>query len=598
VRNLFVTTAVLVYALIASASPARSQEPADLLGNHHESPVYYETQPVPYFLVDNKELLHENKLKLWNFPVVDVTGWNWRSGGIDDFSWWIQVEELRFLLPLLKSDDAKDRKLARKWFRGWYDSNKNDSRGNKARWREPMSAAFRGMVLVYFLKTEELREDSNNELRAMIREVIHQHQEFLLDPAHYDTNSNHGLVESFGLLEVTRVFPHTEYENTGLDRLLEMSKRSVSALGTHKEHSPPYHFAFLNWLDRFVAYLRDNTMLDRRRIAELAYYAQRMKTTSYFMRDHDGTIPEVGDADSMNVSFRYPQYWDVGRPNTPALYDTEAGLAVYKDRRRYMVFTIQNTNPELPFHYHNDVLSVYYRYRGETILGDPGKYEYTNSKLRRHIMSLPAHNTVFPTRMAISGQAFYQLTLAKSTSYEDLADTVLFSGRADHGDFVIDRSVTIPADDKTLLVVDEIRTGTGPRAARIKARNGARKGQKAGVTATVLWNLGYDVAAAVFETNTKWGSLSCLLTTNDGRKLRLTMEIEDDSDPAAEFSHQLVRGQNDPRRGWYAPKMFTMRPCYALAVDLRIQSSVVVRTRVEAITDEYFPGLRILLKGY
>jgi hypothetical protein len=216
---------LLTIALATLAAPAVSQEPALLLGNYHDSPVFYETQPVPYYLVDNKELLHKNQLKLWHFPAVDVTDWNWKTGGISDFSWWIQVEELRFLLPLLKSDDVKDRELARKWFWSWYDSNNKDARGNQARWREPMSASYRAMVLVYFLKTEDLREDSSDKIRAGLREVIHQHQEYLIDPAHFNTKSNHGLVESFGLLEVTRVFPHTEYENTGMDRMLLITRK-------------------------------------------------------------------------------------------------------------------------------------------------------------------------------------------------------------------------------------------------------------------------------------------------------------------------------------------------------------------------------------
>ena len=60
----------------------------------------------------------------------------------------------------------------------------------------------------------------------------------------------------------------------------------------------------------------------------------------------------------------------------------------------------------------------------------------------------------------------------------------------------------------------------------------------------------------------------------------------------------LVRGQRDPMRGWFAPKLFSMRPTYALGVDIPLQSSVVVRTRIEPVRDEYFPGLRILFRGY
>ncbi len=70
----------------------------------------------------------------------DVTDWDWRNGGVDDLGWWIQVEELRFLLPLLKSGKPEDLDLAGSWFRSWYKAEMSFEDSNMSRWTEPGQA--------------------------------------------------------------------------------------------------------------------------------------------------------------------------------------------------------------------------------------------------------------------------------------------------------------------------------------------------------------------------------------------------------------------------------------------------------------------------
>lgn len=571
---------LLTLVLCVLAGQAGAQDPGVLLGNHHESPVYYEVHETPYFLAGNKTLLHEDKLKLWHFPVVDVTDWDWVTGGINDFSWWIQVEELRFLLPLLKSGDVSDRDLARSWFESWYDSNQRELRAGHARWREPMSAAYRGMVLVYFLKTEELRNDSNDRIRAHLREVIHQHQKFLIEPRNFNSQSNHGLVEAFGLIEVTRVFPNTEYELLGLDRLLEMSAVSVSEAGTHMEHSPNYHFVFLEWLDDYMSYLSTKPYLDQARVSMLDDYVVRMKTSAYYLQDNDGTIPTIGDADSLNVAERWPGYFSSGRRGGGrVLNDAEAGYAIYKDARRFVVFAIQDRVPKLRYHYHNDVLSVYYRRDGETILGDPGKYQYTRSGLRSYFISMPAHNTVFPTSLGTKIVGMGGLKMATGNSYVDSGGDAVFSSGVKHHGFHVTRSVRIPRRDNRLIVTDELRSVDDKP-----------------VSATVLWNLGGDVKSVEEDADSGGGTIRYIVTTKKGRRLRLEIVVSGALPDGV--TYELVRGRNNPMRGWYSPILYVKRPSFALAVDVRFTGSASVESRVDKAPRKYFPGLRILIKGY
>ncbi|MCK4775000.1 MAG: heparinase II/III family protein [Candidatus Krumholzibacteria bacterium] len=571
---------LLTLVFFAMVAPAGAQDPGSPLGNHHESPVYYEVHETPFFLAENKTLLHEDKLKLWHFPVVDVAEWDWVNGGINDFSWWMQVEELRFLLPLLKSGDVSDRDLAREWFESWYESNLRELPAGHARWRGAMSAAYRGMVLVYFLKTEELRDDSNDLFRSKLRESIHQHQEFLVKQLHFNSMSNHGLVIAFGLLEVTRVFPNTEFELLGLDRLIEMASVSVSEAGTHLEHSPNYHFVFLDWMDGYMSYLSKKPYLDQARVSMLVDYVIRMKKSAYYLQDHDGTIPTIGDADSLNVADRWPRFFRTGRKGAGrVLNDAEAGYAIYKDARRFVVFAIQDRPPKLGYHYHNDALSVYYRHNGETILGDPGKYQHTRSGLRSYFISMPAHNTVFPTRLGKRIVLAGELKMATGNSHGDFGSESVFTSNLKHSDFHVTRTVRIPRRDNRLIVTDELRNPS-----------------ETPVSATVLWNLGCDVKSVKEDSDSCSSMIKYIVTTKKGRRLKLEIDVSGALRDGV--THELVKGQNNPMRGWYSPILYVRRPSYAIAVEVRFTGSVRVETRIDKAPRRYFPGLRILIKGY
>jgi hypothetical protein len=542
----------------------RAGEPQLVTGDYLDSPVYYELhEPAPY-LQDNRELLHRNQLSLRYFPEVDVTGFDWKNGGPDDFSWWIQVEELRFLLPLIRSTGVEDRELARAWFRSWYESNKTGTTEHRARWKYPMSAAYRAMVLVFLLKTERVAEEQDAGLIAMLREVILQHRDYLADAHNFESDNNHGLVEAFALLELCRVFPDGDLETAGLQRMLRITRASVSPAGLHMEHSPAYHFAFLGWLTGFVEYLSGVERFNGEHVARMTDFADRMRSASFFMHDHDGAIPEIGDTDSMNVFSRYPQYIvSVGDDPPRAIYDPAAGFAVFKDARRYAVFSIQTARPFMREHFHDDLLAVYFRCGGETILGDAGKYSYTQSQLRRYFMSMPAHNSVFPGEYVAQGWSYFSLALADSTYGETVPDTTRFVATANHAVFMVRRSVTAAHHGDGIEIVDDIRPN--------------RDSRRGASSVVWTWNFGYDVQSvrpAGTQGDTRIGYE---LETGTGRRLRFEVGIDGAGGP---IRHEIVRGRSEPRCGWYSPELYVVRPSSALRLEIPLSERIVTRTRV------------------
>jgi hypothetical protein len=458
-----------------------------------------------------------------------------------------------------------------------------------------------------------------------------KHQKFLADPDHFNANSNHGLVESFSLLEITRTFPDTAYEELGLDRMIAIAGVSVSGRGMHMEHASAYSLAFTTWIDGFSSYLSGQDHLNRDKVAALVEYARRLRETSWYMFDHDGTVPEIGDTDSMNVFARYPDFRKSdGAAIAPAIFDPEAGYAVYKDSNRYVLFTIQNKAHDLNKHFHNDALAVYYRYKGETILGDPGKYEYTWTRTRHHFTSMSSHNTIVPTGKEGLGVG---TLLATSTGFETTDKTCFFTASLEHkNEFVIHRTVVLPLHGKSLEVIDSLDTvestdssqqkgvsqnkasdknnpGIAMGRERARARPVTKQTTRPGETkspqprnqnrrVTAVWNFGYDVAA-VNEADPAVGEAAAYtLETKRGRKIRFSITLDADSCMIPVLSPDLVRGRVSPLAGWYAPKMYTKRPSYTLLVNMELEGPLVMITRLLPVEKKYCPGLRILLKGY
>jgi hypothetical protein len=587
-------TALQVSAMIATAATAGAQStPPDGLGNYLDQPVFYERCDEPHYPnAENLSSLHDGWLTLPNFSPVDVRNFRWLPSNVDDYSWWIQVEELRFLLPFIGSERPGDSDLAKKWFDSWYATEIINPHLNVARWGEPMSAAYRGMVLVYLLKVEETRRDPDGDLIRSLRETIYNHREFLADERHFNANSNHGLVESMGLLELTRVFPDRALERLGLDRLLKIVETSVSEKGSHMEHAPGYHFAFLYMLDRYVEYLNGLQILDGDLVDRLADYRDRMHRAAYYMQDHGGTVAQIGDSDSIVVADRYPRFADeevVYRP--PVFYDAEAGFVFYKGNskrgdRRYVAFAIQNEPPQLFYHFHDDALSVYFADNGETLLGDQGKYEYTTTTERRYFVSPVAHNTVFPIEYLTTRKPPYEVFVVDTSAVESGGDGVKFSGRIRHTSADVERIVFLPKTGG--MTVEDAITWS--------VTAGEGESAKKPLYTAMVWNVGPDVASMNAVDTAADDEHRWLLTTHSGRRYRLHISVDRGAD-GADLTVVIYRGSHHPMVGWFSPRLFVKRPNPAILITLRPRRTVRVTTRVEAVSEVPF-ALRVLLRGY
>lgn len=565
---LSVLVACAVWSAFASPAPlASTPAAADTIPaapDLFDAPVYYERNRERYMRAGDLELLRAGRVRVQHYEPVDVSEFAWSRAGTE-YTWWMQMQEMRFLLPLIASERASDRALAREWLRRWFTTHVlGDVRKNQ--WGEPMTFAYRAMVFVYYLKTERLRAHPDAEAVGMLTTCILSHQQHLTPDIYFEKESNHGLIDALGLLETTRVFPNPEVRELALHRIRDMVSRSLSTGGVHMEHAPAYHFAFLRWLDEILEYAEDVPGIDRDFVASMAWASARMHNVGYFLQDHRGWIPPIGDTDSVSVDY-YSSKFRFQRPpgDTPYLYDLEAGYAIFKGARRdrrYVVFRQPSQRFAMPAHAHSDALAVFMESDGEVLLGDAGRYSYTPGPVRDYFKSAAAHSTVQPPGRS----GAIMLPIVSAPRDASTGSEIVWTADLMVGAVQASRVVRVPSGGRDLVVNDAFF------AASAAPDSGAPQ------SVTVLWNLGKDVTEVVAVPNTEAGTWAWALETRRGQRARVELTVRGEPLPVANV--QLSHGRHEPMAGWYSPKQSVKRPVPIIEATLNVENGAYLETRV------------------
>jgi hypothetical protein len=516
-------------ASIAFVSVASSQTSLD----YKTRPVFFEMFQEEYSDMENFELFRAGKVRMQPLGTESVKGFDWVNHTRSDESWWHRIEGFVYLLPLIESDLASDRQLLSDWFNKWYEVHVLNDEPNPGAW-DAMVASRRVMVLIHWLKKEEARGGDEKMLRNM-RRMIERHQRFLQKEENFDAISNHGMWESIALFETTRVFPSADLTQVALDRLITLTKAAVSQQGIEKEHSPAYHFYFLDWLSHYAEYLGSLDLNWGQGVRDLNMIKGRMVKAAHFLNDHTHKLPQIGDTDLKTLEDRQIALISVSEEDF--LYDPESGLAIFKDTKearssRYVIFCNQNEQfrPLFRYHYHNDMMSVYYNHGGEVILGDAGRLSYSRTDLRSYLMSLAAHNTIFPKALIVPRTP--GIFVAKDVWAVDERDSVMFGAALI--DDVVRREVVVFRGENRVKVVDSLNSPD---------------------VFILLWRFGPDVADYKEGKVVKWAEWRTYeweLRTKGKQKFKLAIRV-DGRNGMQRDEMAIVAGEKDPYLGWYSP---------------------------------------------
>jgi hypothetical protein len=549
---------ILLAALLSLAATRASADPA---------PVYYQRYPAERTWVgDELALLRAGQVRVQHYPPVDVSHFAWERDSFTDYTWWMQMQELRFLLPALASGEDEDLRLALAWFMRWY-ANHMVPRPATAAWGEPMTAGYRAMVLVRLWRAQTQRADADTAVVACLRTALRAHQRDLARPGRFYELSNHAFIASLGLLETTRAIPDSSVESLALRRLDTMMQRAVSPAGVEMEHSPAYHFVVMGWLEQMAGYFETLEGAPRAFAPRMRDTLSRMHRAGYFLQDHDGRIAPIGDTDSLRVEDYSPEFRrDAAGERT--LYDPASGFAVYRGDPaqgdcRYVVLRIPGGHVEMRSHCHDDALSVFVSHAGETILGDAGRYSYASSPERDFVRSANAHNTVVVAGAPppASGRT---LRLAERVAQVRTGDGAGWTASTRAGEVEWSRTVEIPPGGSVVRVVDRFPSATP----------GVRAGEL-----VMLWHLGTDVIE-VEPRDAPAGQRAWTLATRRGR--RLVLEVRGGGSNPGAIEATVSRGMSGPFAGGYSPSQDVLRIVTTLAVTLRAASGPVVVTELRA----------------
>jgi hypothetical protein len=553
---------ILITTLTAPVSSTEGGPSPIAVPDYRTAPVFFEMFHEHYSDDSNLVLLHEGKVRLAPLGIESIEGFDWRTHSREDRSWWVRVESLLYLLPLIASEDDRDRAFVKDWVVRWLDAHEPDPFPNKG-CRDAMAAGQRIMVLMWFSKELLESEEPDTSLAKRIESSIRWHREYLYENHH--AVSNHAMWEAMGLFETTRVNADSTLAAVALKRLVEIVRLSTTGQGFHTEHSPAYHFYFLKWLSDFVSYFSGLPDLSWPDADVLVERERLMHKKAYFLCDRRGRIPQIGDTDSMRIQSVYGRR--PRRSRQTAVFDPEAGYALYKDpvrsrTRRYVVFRIPEEPPVLRFHIHADCISVYYSWDGEVILADAGRYSYDRSPTRRYYTSFSAHNTVMPSRLVpVRSHRVY----ANETWWDHERSRCVFGASLKDG--TVTRAVEIPADEPEIRVFDTV-LGHEPF--------------------TVLWHLGNDIVyVGGIERDDEaadpgWRRFVCELTTAKNRSFLMTIDLlcgEDEDDVMA----HAIEGWDQPMLGWYSSGYKRSVPSRVIRVDLNVRSFANVKTRITRI---------------
>jgi hypothetical protein len=559
----FVFIAMTGVCLVLFPPPVGARTP-DPLPSYADAPVFFELFGEAYADSINLTLLRENKVRLIPIGVENIDNFDWKSHRRKDLSWWMRIEDFRYLLPMINSGDREDGQFVRDWFDGWYEVHEQNPRPNPGAW-QPMAAGIRAMVLVRLLKWVQDSGERDVGFETRLRESVIEHRQFLERDENFESRSNHGMWEALGLFETARVTGGSGMAAFALRRLAAVVDVSVSDAGVHKEHSAAYHFYFSRWLSEFVCYFETLHIAEWDDIETLSVVSEKMREASYYMFDHGGNVPQIGDTDATRID---PDSLGLsGDKRERLLFDEEGGIAVFKDPpdsglARFITFNIrQLRNLTLSLaHTHRDILAVYFSWDGEVILGDGGRFEYRDSVARRFFTSSAAHNTIVPLEHLDSTTRVMGPIGGITPVLVHDSPSAVIEGSLNRNLAI--RRLTIPLDEPRFRVDDSISPG---------------------FDVVILWNIGRDVSDVsagrrvdrIGEVVHSWS-----LTTTKGRRfaLDLIVPVEIGGDIARV---EVLKGERDPMLGWYSPAYREMMPVTVIKLTLRSQNGTDIRTRIE-----------------
>lgn len=350
------------------------------------------------------------------FPLTPPV--DWAADPFNDRSWRFWLNSLRALEDPLATyhttRDVKYLRFAQSVACDWIRANPVGDQRNPFAWYD-MAVGLRGAHLAYLVDASARDPGTDPETLWTLLRGAWEHGEHLADPANFNSHTNHGIFQAFGLAALARSVPEfstaPRWEEIAGQRLSEMFTRYFSAEGVHLEHSPGYHLDMTQTLQvirsqglvsdaRFGALLRKAQsalawmVMPNGRKARIGDSSGRLVSTSHFGRNEEVLPPDLRYVLTRGKRGE--------KPRQAYRVFPEAGYAIFRshwpdpkekwEEASYLFFSAAFHSRT---HKHADDLTFEWWDNGRALVVDAGKYGYYYDDPKRiYCESTRAHNTV------------------------------------------------------------------------------------------------------------------------------------------------------------------------------------------------------------
>lgn len=254
---------------------------------------------------------------------------------------------------------------------------------------EPYPASLRIMNLIRFLNTQEIEQESRNELLKYLLAELN----YLSQNLEFHLLANHLLENAFAFWMGGLFFNHSEWIARASKLLKSQLDEQILKDGAHYELAPMYHQIILFRV--MEAYQLTPAAFDLKIL--LKDKAELMLGWLNQMTFPDGTLPHFNDTTegiAYSSKFLLETAHSIGLiPKNVKL--NESGYRVFESDHLKLIVDVEGIKPSYqPGHAHADTFSFVLFYGKIPVVVDPGISTYTISPRRDWERSTLAHNTV------------------------------------------------------------------------------------------------------------------------------------------------------------------------------------------------------------
>jgi len=262
---------------------------------------------------------------------------------------------------------------------------------------------------------------TDDDLIAMVK-AFRDHAVYLMDPVHFRSLSNWGVMESNGLYHIGVYFPEFsasgDWRGTAMSRLHQEIDLQMYPDGAQIELASGYHHVSLrNFVMAYEAAVANDLPVPDDYLVSL----ERAYHYSLYVSLPDLHMPPVNDSGAYDIrqAMRDAHGYFPGRKDFEWIAtDGTSGEPVddastaFPYAGHFVMRSGWNAEDPCLFfdggpygygHQHEDKLNIILYGHGETLIADPGNYQYDTSEWRRYMLSSWSHNTVI-----VDGQGQHQ----------------------------------------------------------------------------------------------------------------------------------------------------------------------------------------------